>query len=715
MSEIAPNTPPPAGEMLPAILPPLREDLQLHEAAPNTDGSPAWVIQDPVNNAFYRIGWIEFELLSRWHLETPSAVLESAAAETLIAPSEDELVALVAFLNAHQLVALHDSRHTGTLYAMHRRRQLSRVRWLLHHYLFFRIPLWHPDRFLSAISPHAQRLFRPITGWVLLALCGLGGILAARQWDVFAASFVDTLTVGGLVGYLLALAVAKSIHELAHAVTATRYGVRVAHMGVAFLVLWPVLYTDTGESWRLKDRNQRLRIAAAGIAAELILAGLATLVWSLAEPGEIRQALFFLATTAWVISLGLNASPFMRFDGYFILSDILDIPNLHERSFALARTWMRNRLLGWNDPDPEHFSPQRRAFLIAFAFATWIYRLIVFVGIAIAVYLYFFKLLGIFLFLVEIAWFVARPIYNETKLWHERKGEILPSRRIFAAMGLGGAMVIGLTPWNLNVSAEAWAHSRQSHAFYSPLPSRVLELPAELGQQQKEENEPVFVLEHPESEFRANAALVGVGALASQLSGLGELPEGEQKRRVLEQMLAARQAEAVAQIDESSRLQLRMPFNGVLLDADPALRSGVWVSPRQVLAIAVDPGTWQAEAFVRQNDLDRISVGNRTLFYPEDDRLFPVRGRVAAIDTTRVELLPHALLSSHHGGNIAVLTDNSGLTPRDALFRVHIDLDSRLDRLAIRRGSVLIDAKSRSWVLEAIQAAIAVMIREASF
>lgn len=697
------------------FLPPLREDLKLHEAAPNMDGSPAWVIQDPVNNAFYRIGWLEFELLSRWHQPTPGALLAAARAETLLDPTEDELEALLQFLHANQLLALHDPSHTDYLIRLYRHGKLSRARWLLHHYLFFRVPLWHPDRFLQAMAPVTRRLYRPATAWIVMALGILGAILAARQWDEFAASFVETLSPGGLAGYLVALALAKSLHELAHALTATRYGVRVAHMGVAFLVLWPMLYTDTGESWRLKDRRQRLAIASAGIVAELALAGLATLAWSLTAPGDLRQALFFLATTAWLISLGLNASPFMRFDGYFILSDLLDIPNLHERSFALARTWLRNRLLGWNDPDPEHFRPQLKGFLIAFAIVTWLYRLVVFVGIAVAVYLIFFKLLGIFLFLVEIIWFVARPIYNEVKIWNQRRDDILPSRRITAGATLAGLLLVGLLPWNVSVSANAWAHALHSHAYYSPMPARMVQLPTGNGRQSILLDAPVFVLEQPEIQLRAGLAAAGADALDSQLTGLSGLPEGEEKRPLLERMRAMKQAEATSQTAEGKRLQLLGPFRGLLMDIDPGLHPGVWVTAKQQLAILIQPDEWQVEALVSQNDLARIAVGDRARFYPEDDRLVALRGKVTEIEATRASQLPHPMLSSQHGGGIAVLPDADGMTPREAMFRVRIRLDQATDRIAVRRGSVTIDATPRSWLIDATKSVLVVFIREASF
>jgi putative peptide zinc metalloprotease protein len=558
-----------------------------------------------------------------------------------------------------------------------------------------------------------QWIYRRETAYAIGGLCLLGLVLTARQIDVFAASFAETLSPSGLLGYLLALAFAKSLHELGHAFTATRYGVRVAHMGVAFLVLWPVLYTDTAESWRLRDRHQRLAIASAGIISELALAGIATLAWSLAEPGDLRQALFFLAATSWLISLGLNASPFMRFDGYFILSDLLDIPNLHERSFALARTWLRNLLLGWNDPEPESFSPQRRRGLIAFAIATWIYRLVVFVGIAVAVYLLFFKLLGIFLFLVEIGWFVIRPLANELKVWRERRTEIRPSRKRLAGLALAGLAIAALIPWNMSVSASAWAYGEHSHVIYSPFAARITHLPTQSGAVKKDAL--IISLEQPEGRLRSQIATSGEEALQHQLVGLGALPDGEDKRPILEHQRALKLAESGAEIEEAARLHLRAPVTGQFIDLDPELHPGVWVSPHQPLAVVVEPNSWIADAFVGQQDLERIETGDRVRFYPEDNPLFPLSGQIVDIDHQRVAALPHPMLSARFGGHLPVIQDSHGLSPRDPLYRIRVRLSDVPEQLSVRRGTALIDASPRSWLLEALKTVLVVLIREATF
>lgn len=697
-------------------LPPLRQDLQLHEAATQPDGSPAWTVQDPVGNQFYRIGWLEFELLARWHLGDPAQVLAATARETTLAAGANELAALYEFLLTHGLLQVHDARYTQWLVERHARAHLSRARWLLHHYLFFRVPLLHPAAWLGRALPLTDWVFHRGTALAVLAAGVLGLALTARRWDEFQTGFVDTLTLGGLGGYLVALALTKSLHEFGHAITATRAGLRVAHMGLAFVVMWPMLYTDTGEIWRLKNHRARLAIAGAGLVAELALAALATLAWHLAPEGAVKQCLFYLATTAWLTSLALNANPFMRFDGYYIASDILDLPNLHERSFALARAALRRTLWGWDESDPERFTPARRRALVAFALATWVYRLGVFAGIAAAVYLFFFKLLGLLLFAVELWWFIWLPIQRELKVVHQRRGETPRGRRFLWAGLVGAALLAALWPWSGQVSAPGWARPAQVHVFYSPLPARLSTSAPAAAAHPVAAGEVAFELDQPDLGYRATLGSVASAALEQRLRGLAGEEQGEARRAQITQLRSQRQAEWHAQLAEANRLVLRAPFAGVLTDVDPELARGVWVTSRQPLAALVDPTQWLAEVFVSQHDRARLHEGDAVRFYPEGRATAaPLVGRVLAIDSTRTAVLPHPLLSTRHGGQVPVLADTVGLMPRDALYRVRIQLSDQAPRLQVLRGQAVIEGQARSWASEWLEPARVLVMRELSF
>lgn len=216
------------------------------------------------------------------------------------------------------------------------------------------MPLFNPDRFLLKTMPLVSRFstasFRRAT--VAALICAV--VFVLRDWETFSRQAVDMLSWRGLLLYVITLTLVKIAHEFGHAFAAKRHGCRVPTMGVAFMVLWPVAYTDTTDVWRLADHRSRLQVALAGVKTELTIAAWALLSWTWLPDGPVRTAMFLLGTFTWISTVVVNLSPFMRFDGYFALCDVLDQPNLHERSFSMARWWVRRVLLGWDRPLRNH-------------------------------------------------------------------------------------------------------------------------------------------------------------------------------------------------------------------------------------------------------------------------------------------------------------------------------------------------------------------------
>lgn len=694
---------------LPQLLPPLREDLRLHEAAPDRDGAPNWTIQDPVRNKFFRIGWLEFECLLRWE-RSPEEIAADISASSPLAVDPDQVMAFAGFLQRHQLLRLGPDA-IRALASSDARPDWRHWRWWLHHYLFFRIPLVRPERQLALLLP----LLRPLgsrTGLMLVGLASVVGLLLAmRQWESFTQGIGALLTPAGIAGFLLALGVAKIGHELGHAIVATRYGVRVAHMGIAFVVLWPMLYTDTSESWKLRDSRQRLAVAAAGIVVELSLAGVATLAWALLDDGQLRIAMLYLATTGWVVSLALNLSPFMRFDGYFIVSDLLDFPNLHERAGAAARAWLRRALLGWREPDPEPYSPSLRHGLIAFALLTWAYRLSVFLGIAVAVYLFFFKALGIFLLAVEISWFVVRPIAAEITVWRRRFSETGPTqKRRLALLGVTVGAVL-LFPWASDVNAPAIARPAHQQPVFSPFPASLVALaPAGIVAA----GTPLAGFENPDLQARALRTDASVEALGKRIRGLAADDGGIEQRRATEERLGEQLAERAAAAAEAGRLNIGAEFKGLWLDVDPGLRPGVWVGNRAAIGVLVDPALWIVDAYVDQRQVERLKPGAAGRFYPER-RWEAIDTVIIDIDPTRSPRLPYAALDARHGGPITTQTGDREGSPSQALYRVRLELATPLPEIRETRGQVSISGSRRSLAGEWITTVIAVLIRESGF
>ncbi|MEQ1487195.1 MAG: site-2 protease family protein [Methylotenera sp.] len=694
----------------PAMLPAMREELRLLPAASNHDGTPAWMVQDPINNRFFRIGWIDFEILLRWSHLYPKQIIEAVNSETTLNIDENDINGLVRFLEQHNLLQATSHAAADKLRLRANSVKQGVFDWLLHHYLFFRVPLIRPQAMLATLMPWLSWVYTRTTAFIVLAITMAGLFLVMRQWETFSSTFVDQLSWQGLFGFTLALVFAKMLHEFGHALTATRFGVRVAHMGLAFLVMFPMLYTDTSESWKLSNPRQRLAIASAGIIAELALAGIATLAWSLSPEGSVKSALFYLATTSWILTLAVNASPFMRFDGYFITTDILDLPNLHERSGALARTWMRRTLLGFNEPWVEHLPGNGNKVMIFFALATWLYRFVLFLGIAVLVYFYFFKVLGIFLMGVELLWFIWRPFWSELKVWRERKSEIKHNRKYYALALLLGVLATAFIPWQTSVKGAAWVHSAHQHIIYSPLAGRLISLPAaglvDAGQ-------PLFVLESPELNLAAKRAKGQAASRGKELLGLMGLENGEEHRAQLQLQKEQFLAESEMYSDDESRLKISAAFAGKLTDLEPQLAPGVWVRPSQALGIIIDPNHWVADVFINEADLHRVNIGNQASLH-QVKSMQVTYGKVIEIDTAKTTVLPNAMLDAKTGGNILTLDREKGM-PSDALYRVRVQLNKPPSQQQMQLSEVIISGQRSAWLPTVFKRIAAVVVRESGF
>lgn len=695
----------------PAKVPLLREELRLIAASNNPDGSPAWMIQDPINNKFYRIGWLDFELLLRWQLIDINSITDDINNETTLDADADNVVELIEFLSQNKLLQSNTSEAVNRLITEKNQQKRSMFNWLVHHYLFFRIPLIKPQAMLAKLLPYFRWLFSPITAFAVLAITLTGLFLVARQWDTFSTTFIEQLTIAGFLSYGVALMCTKFLHEFGHAITATRYGVRVGHMGIAMLVMFPMPYTDTSESWKLSNNKQRLHIAAAGIITELCLAGIATLAWSLSPDGAVKSALFFLATSSWLLTLAVNASPFMRFDGYFILSDLLDFPNLHERSGAMAKTWLRRTVLGVSDAWPEDFSPKKRRALIVFSSITWLYRMTVFLGIAWLVYYLFFKVLGIILFLVEISWFVVMPIWRELTVWAKRRSEIKLNRIILCIILLAALIAIGIIPWQTSVKGTGWIHASNQHIIYTPTAGKLVAMAA---QGQVKQGQQLFALNSPDIALEALKSQGLAQSREAELRSLSGQEDGESRRATLENQQAKFNAEVKLYNDELSRMDLTAPFAGVLQEIDDSLSIGSWVHPKNAIAVLIDPQSWVIDMMVEEADINRVKLGDAATIYLHDGSFNKLKGKVVAIDTAKLNALPHPMLDAQHGGSIATLPGDKGI-PTQGFYKVRVNFQQQPKLTKTALANVKIETQAKAWLPIVFERVAALFVRESGF
>jgi putative peptide zinc metalloprotease protein len=487
-------------------------------------------------------------------------------------------------------------------------------------------------------------------------------------------------------------------------------------MGIAFLVLWPYLYTDTGETWKLSDRHKQLVIASAGMAAELALAVFSTLLWALSPEGAMKSILFVFATTTWVMTLAINASPFMRFDGYFVLSDALDFPNLHERSAACAKWWLRTTYFRLPEPMPEPtLSPGNRRLLIAFAITTWVYRLVVFIGIALLVYHLFFKLLGILMFVLELWWFIALPVWRELAyVWTRRKQVTVAWRPVTVGLVLSGA-AIWLVPITNEVTAPAYVRASQEHAVYAPFPALVTRIDVKPGQG-VQVGATLLSLELPDLKVRHQKADVAIRSARAELARMPASEKQQERFAILETQLAEALAAKQAVDEDMQRQAVYTEYGGTVRDMAADLVEGRWVNPKQLLMRVVSQSDPLIIATVSERQIGAVKAGQKVRFYPAQSELPVVEGVVVTVEPSPVKEVSPLLLASSHGGDILVVNTGAKgpLIAQEPFFRVRIKPDTQvLQADQVLRGRVRIETDLRLVAENLVFRAISLLIREA--
>jgi putative peptide zinc metalloprotease protein len=694
----------------------LREDLVISQGPAAPDGAPSWLIYDPLRHRFIDIDQTTFKVLALW----PAAATAEALIQAVrlkVDPGFDDREAgrLAAFLDAHGLTTGGPGDTWQALAKAAAARPHGLVMTLVHNYLFFKIPLWSPQRFLDATQSSVDWLF---TRWAqrLIILIGLAGVyLAAKQWDEFIGEARGLASLGGIASFGATLFVVKAFHEMGHAYAAVRHGCRVPSMGLAFMMMAPLLYTDVTDAWRLTDKRKRLAIDSAGVAVELGLACLATFVWVFLPDGLIRHIAWLIATTSWTMSVAINLNPFMRFDGYYIVSDLLGVPNLQARAFALGQWQLREILFGLRAPCPEVLPGRLTACLIAYAWSVWVYRFFLFIGIAALVYTYFFKLLGIALFAFEIGYFVIKPIVGEMTRWWKLRMSILTSPRTYVTLGLCACgLAAALIPWSTRVTVPAMLEARELARVFPPRSARVKQVVVVQGQH-VERGEVLAVLEQPDLDFELATVRAKAAAVQLRLDRQSADRDDRDDVLVLSSEKEALKSRLQGLALEMAELSVRASTGGVIAELNPALTPGRWVAVKEQIALIAGTSGAKIRGYLPEDGLWRVDRGSAGRFIP-DVPLGPsaevVVSAIAAGSSAAIEI-PE--LATPSGGRIEVQSDQrQRLVPTTAHYLVEMSVPEGSAPMptAATRGTVHLTGRAESLFATLYRRTLKILVRE---
>ncbi|MHC4876840.1 MAG: site-2 protease family protein [Planctomycetota bacterium] len=355
--------------------------------------------------------------------------------------------------------------------------------------LAIRLPGFDPHRFLNWLTPQLRFVFSPVCVALCCVLMLSALLLAGLQSDVLAARlprFHELFSASNLFWLAVTLGVTKVLHELGHAVACRHFGAECHEMGLMLLVFTPCLYCNVSDAWMLPRRWQRIAISAAGVYAELVLASACLFLWWYSVPGPFNAACLNVVLVCSVSTVLFNGNPLLRYDGYYILSDLVEIPNLRQQATALIRNAMSRWFLGTEVGNQRLLPDRRQRFLIGWSLAASAYRIVIVWSILWFVHAvlkpYGLQPLAVVVGIITVAGMIVAPLVQFVSLLRNpfwSRTVDWPRFRIRSLIAL--AILTGLitAPLPSSVTAPAIIQTEGARSVYVSVPGRLIEaLPA---------------------------------------------------------------------------------------------------------------------------------------------------------------------------------------------------------------------------------------------
>lgn len=659
-----------------ALRPRLRGHVRLHRHAYR--GQAAYMIEDRAGAKHHRFDFAAYRVISlfdgRRTLDELWAMLSAELDDRT--PTQDDLIRLLGQLHGADLVACDITPDVAELLERHGKQQ--RRKWLgrVGNPVALRIPLFDPDRLLRAMT----RALKPLLGragavlWLAVVVPAL--VLLPSHWEELSgASAERLLSADNMLALALLFPLVKIVHELAHGLVCRMRGAEVHEMGVMLLVFYPVPYVDASNASAFPGKWQRALVGAAGMLAELFVAALAFYLWLALEPGLARALAYDVAVLASVTTLFFNANPLLRYDGYFILADLVEIPNLGTRANRYWQYLAERWLFGVRGAELPPATAGERRWFVGYAPLAYVYRLFVSLTIAWMVAQQFFVvgvLIALWALVMGVLWPVAKG------LWALVNAPRFAGRGARIVGVLGGAaltLALGLfvvpVPYHTVGEGVLWLPERAIlRAESAGFVRQVLQQPGA----SLDAGTAVLQAVEPGLAARMEAQAARVEEVQAQFDAAWGVSQARAQQ--LEQELGREQAALARLRDEADRLTLRAGAAGTLLLDRPDDLPGRWLRKGEIVGYLRTGEPPLVRVVVAQGDDETVRLHTRAVEVrlPQDLAVrWPaqlLRGTPAA-----AKALPSAVLGQQGGGDIAIdPRDEKGLTTIESVFEFELEL-----------------------------------------
>lgn len=675
----------------------MRPDLEVTRQA--YQGREYWVIKDPLALKYYRFEDEEYAILvaldGQASLETIRENFAQRFAPQRI--SSGELHQLIGLLYRNGLLLSQLPGQGEQLAQRGAKRQWQVLKGKLANVLAIRFRGIDPDHFLTWLNRWVGWCFSApaMLAAVLLMLSALA--LLGSEFDLFRArlpGFREFFATQNWLWLAVTLCVTKILHEIGHGLACKRFGGECHEMGLMLLVFTPCLYCNVTDSWMIPSKWRRAAVGAAGMYVELVLASLATFVWWYSAPGLLNGLCLNVMFVSSVSTLLFNANPLMRYDGYYILSDLLEIPNLRQKAGLILKRKAAAWFLGLPEPaDP--FLPRRHLFLfvlysIASALYGWFVSLSIFWFLYKALEPWGLKVVGQGIAGMMVISLVVMPVWRLVQFFHlpGRAHRVKKMRAIVSlSLAAAGSAALLLVPLPYYVTCGLYVQPRGATNVYVEVPGEIEEVyvRGKSGIEGRvEAGQPLLRLDNLDARIGEQKLLSQREQLAARLDALRQQAHTNDSAHLeyaeAREALLALDAQLVRRRDEIRKLTIVAPTGGVLLPpplkAPPAgeiktlatwsgrpldvQNVGAFLESSTLVCRIAQPGELEAILAIDQDELEFIAPDQKVEIVLEGHSGVKFQSRIEHVSQQEMQAAPKSL-SLRGGGEMATRTDASGV------------------------------------------------------
>ncbi len=641
-----------------------------------------YILHNLANGRHLRLDPLAYAIVARFDGMTTLAEIHAQLQDNLeeeVLP-EDDIIQVTAQLLAIDALRCELSGDVRWLFErFQNEHRLSRFKTLTNP-LAIRVPLLDPDRLLSRLLPWINPLFtwQAILFWLAtIAIAALVAIAYGAELTAYAGN--DLLSPGNLAMMAILYPLIKAFHELGHALAVKAWGGEVHEMGVTFLVLMPVPYVDASAAWSFREKRKRMLVGAAGILVELFIAAVALMIWLAVEPGLVKQAAFNALLLASLSTLIFNANPLLRFDGYYVLQDWLEIPNLATRARRYWLFLIQRYLLGIGHARNPVTAAGEPGWFLFYGGLAFVYRL--FISGAIALYLAGkYLAVGVALATWTLMTQLLMPLYRGLRflLFHPaleyQRGKILVKAALLTGMAGGGLMLVPVS-FTINAKGIVWPPVQgQIYAAADGFLEKILAEPNTLVKK----GQPLLKLNAPSLNSRIRVLKARRQELEIKKNAL-RFSDPVQSRIAIQE-LTALLAELGRLQQQAASLLVRSPTDGTFIFPQAEWRKGRFFGQGEALAYVIPTGGMIVKAVVPQSDIALVRrSGIKTQVMLAEQLGHPFAAGIARIVPAGTQRLDSRALGAAGGGEITVdMKDKSGTSASEKVFQLELALPSEV-------------------------------------